>query len=274
MMQKLKVLDLFSGIGGFSLGLERTGGFETVAFCEIDSFCQKILKKHWPSVPIYQDVKALNYEGTVDVICGGFPCQDISTLGEGEGLEGERSGLWYEFKRIIDEVGAPWVIIENVTALRGNGLVAVLQNLCEIGYDAEWHCIPASHLGAPHQRDRIWIISYPNSKRCDTRGKRTGREEGSNIDWSRKKPIMAHPNQKHVQRIKSGIFDKKKRKEQRERQAGSQVAVLGGFWSVEPDVGRVAHGVPDRSHRLKGLGNAVVPQIPEMIGNAILERIS
>ena len=93
-MEKLKVLDLFSGIGGFSLGLERTGGFETVAFCEIEGFCQKVLNKHWPDVPIYEDVRNIDYDGTVDVICGGFPCQDISIAGKGAGIEGEKSGLW------------------------------------------------------------------------------------------------------------------------------------------------------------------------------------
>jgi len=159
----MKVLDLFSGIGGFSLGLERTGGFETVAFCEIDKKARQVLKKHWKDVPIFEDVTTLRGDqiGTVDVICGGFPCQDISLAGRGAGLEGERSGLWFEFHRLIKEIRPQWVIAENVSALRSRGLDAVLRSLAEIGYDAEWHCIPAAAIGAPHQRDRIWIVAYP-----------------------------------------------------------------------------------------------------------------
>lgn len=179
---KLKVLDLFSGIGGFSLGLERTGGFETVAFCEIDPAARKVLNKHWPNVPVYEDVTQLKGEdvrGTVDVICGGFPCQDLSTAGRGAGLDGERSGLWFEFHRLIKEIRPNYAIIENVSALRSRGLDRVLRSLAEIGYDAEWHCIPSSAVGAPHERDRAWIVAYPQCfgqqgqgqlvKSCDTK---------------------------------------------------------------------------------------------------------
>ena len=160
----MRVLDLFSGIGGFSLGLERAG-FETVAFCEIDKKCHKVLNKHWPDVPIFEDVCTLTKELldergiTVDVICGGFPCQDISLAGKGAGIEGERSGLWTEYARIISELRPKFVIVENVAALLSRGLDRVLGDLAEIGYDAEWHCIPASAVGAPHRRDRIWIVA-------------------------------------------------------------------------------------------------------------------
>lgn len=163
-MEKLKVLDLFSGIGGFSVGLEKTGGFETVAFCDFDEPARKVLQKHWPNTPIFNDVKTLSakdIDGTVDVICGGFPCQDISLAGKGVGLSGERSGLWFEFHRLIQEIKPKWVIAENVSALRSRGLDQVLSSLSEIGYDAEWHCIPASGIGAPHRRDRIWVVAYP-----------------------------------------------------------------------------------------------------------------
>ena len=166
----LKLLDLFSGIGGFSLGLERTGGFETVAFCEIDKFCQKVLRKHWPNVRQYTDIKTLTAvqltaDGiTVDAICGGFPCQDISLAGGGAGMgEGTRSGLWSEYARLIGELRPRYVIVENVSALLGRGLDRVLGDLAQIGYDAEWHCIPASAVGAPHRRDRIWIVATPRA---------------------------------------------------------------------------------------------------------------
>ena len=164
--EKLRVLDLFSGIGGFSLGLEATGEFETVAFCECEEYADRVLEKRWPGVPSYDDVKTITKERLeadgirqIDVICGGFPCQDISLAGKGAGITGERSGLWSEYARIIGEVGPEWVIIENVSALRSRGLVTVLQNICALGYDAEWHCIPASYVGAPHRRDRIWIVA-------------------------------------------------------------------------------------------------------------------
>ena len=168
----LTVLDLFSGIGGFSLGLERTGGFRTVAFCEIDPYCRKVLNKHWPEVPCYDDIRELRLPTEfADVVCGGFPCQDISTAGKGAGITGERSGLWVEMCRVIGEVRPRYAIVENVSALLGRGLGTVLGDLAQIGYDAEWHCIPASAVGAPHRRDRIWIVAYPGrgSVRADAR---------------------------------------------------------------------------------------------------------
>lgn len=228
----MNVLDLFSGIGGFSLGLERAG-MKTVAFCEVDKKCQQVLKKHWLGVPIFDDVSTLkgeDIEETVDVICGGFPCQDISLAGKGAGLEGKRSGLWSEFKRLIEEIKPKYAIIENVSALRSRGLDQVLREISEIGYDAEWHCITASSIGAPHRRDRIWIISYSNSEGLQGQRKITSRisEELQDTSYSR-------------------------------------------WWKTEPNVGRVAHGVSGRVDRLKQLGNAVVPQIPELIGRAICQ---
>ena len=163
-----KVLDLFSGIGGFSLGLQNTGGFETVAFCEIEPYCHRVLNKHWKDVPIYNDIKELTYDTLQadgiepDVITGGFPCQDISVAGKQKGIIGERSSLWSEYARLIEDVRPKWAIIENVPTLRSKGLTLVLQNLSEIGYHAEWHCIPCSAIGGLHRRDRIWIIARPN----------------------------------------------------------------------------------------------------------------
>lgn len=168
---KLKVLDLFSGLGGFSLGLERTGGFETVAFCEIDPFCRHVLAKHWPGVLIHDDIQTLSADWLAemgawpDVICGGFPCQDLSYAGKGAGLAGERSGLWREYARLIGEIRPAFVVVENVAALLGRGLGDVLGDLAALGYDAEWHGIPASAIGAPHRRDRVWIVAYPSTQR-------------------------------------------------------------------------------------------------------------
>lgn len=163
---KLKVLDLFSGIGMLSYGLEKTGLYDTKLFCEADIKCKAVLKKHWPEVPLLGDVTYLDgyqLQGSIDVICGGFPCQDISLAGTGVGLEGSRSGLWSEFYRIIKEIKPRGVLIENVSQLRTRGLGRILQDLYEVGYDAEWHCITAKHFGACHERDRIFILAYNRS---------------------------------------------------------------------------------------------------------------
>ena len=160
----MRVLDLFSGIGGFSLGLERAG-MKTVAFCEIDPFCRRVLAKHWPEVPCYDDVRELTgaklaADGiAVDVICGGFPCQDVSFAGKRAGLEGARSGLWSEYRRLIGELRPRFVVVENVPGLLSLGLGTVLGELSEIGYDATWDCIPACAVGAPHRRDRVWVVA-------------------------------------------------------------------------------------------------------------------
>lgn len=161
----LNVLDIFSGIGGFSIGLEAIG-MQTVAFCEINPFCRQILKKYWPSVPIFSDITTIDKKDLktlprIDIIAGGFPCQDILVAGKGGGIKAKRSGLWKEFARLINEIRPKYTIIENVANLRSQGLISVLQDLWAIGYNAEWHCISASAFGAPHRRDRIWIIAYP-----------------------------------------------------------------------------------------------------------------
>ena len=240
MKRKHRVLDLFSGIGGFSLGLERTGGFETVAFCEIDPFCRKVLAKHWPDVPIYDDVRTLEHDGPVDVICGGFPCQDISLGGGGAGIEGDRSKLWFEMARIIGLVRPKYVIVENVAALLGRGLGAVLGSFSALGYDAEWHCIPASYVGLRQLRDRIWIVAYPQ---------RIGIQGGP--------PLTAQWSE-----------------ESREEQLARLVQPC--TWPTVSSARNrgTGHGIPDGAHRNRALGNAVVPQIPEMIGYAILDAES
>jgi DNA (cytosine-5)-methyltransferase 1 len=164
----LKVLDLFSGIGTLSLGLERAG-MQTAAFCEIDPYCRKVLNKHWPNVPCYDDVKTLTVgrlaaDGItgIDVICGGFPCQDLSRAGFGAGLDGERSGLWFEFARLIGEIRPRFAIVENVAALLDDGMGRVLGSLAGLRYDAEWSVVSACAMGAPHMRRRVFIVAYPH----------------------------------------------------------------------------------------------------------------
>ena len=299
----LRVLDIFSGIGGFSLGLERAG-MRTSAFAEIDPYCRAVLKKHWPGVKIYEDVKDVtasglrNDVGQIDVVAGGFPCQDISYAGRGEGLSGARSGLWWQFHGIIGEVRPRYAIIENVSALRSRGLDVVLGSLAEIGYDAEWHCLPAAAVGAPHRRDRIWIIAYaaPNDDRLRARVARERQKpEFGNGDFAHAVADADVVDGLHVDHINGdGLVDGIETGERganladagaagspppeqeivlsaRRWQEG-RAAAERGWWRVEPDVGRVAHGVPRRVDRLKSLGNAVVPQIPEIIGRAIMEH--
>ncbi len=447
----LTVLDIFSGIGGFSLGLERTGGFKTVAFCEIEPYCRAVLRKHWPDVPIFEDVIKLGAAdvGPVDVICGGFPCQDISVAGKQAGIDGERSGLWSEYARLIGEIRPQFAIIENVSQLlsghtrhdlwpdrclcgwayrwrrvlvcpedetlvhaapryrngrqgaasiaetapkirrkpfsspqsngsmgrssqvgidgqaaasaadgmpvafsteEGTGAVTVgadeqrrgndqgpsfriepqgadcdargrlvcpscgrqvangpaesyrtywfhrvLGDLAALGYDAEWHCIPASAVGAPHRRDRIWIMAYATRERFGEARRNSERSQERRFSGCE---ILADAevNGRHARRESDAAEGPRGRELDRgcvgsnipdafceglenriigaaikaqigttERQGGD-----GNQWIAEPDVGRVASRVPSRVDRLKALGNAVVPQVVEVIGNAIL----
>jgi len=236
----MKVLDLFSGIGGFSLGLERAG-MKTVAFCEFDKHAQLILKKHWPNVPVFEDVRELDgkqFRGSADVVCGGFPCQDLSVAGKKAGFEGERSSLYREMLRIIGECLPRYAIFENVTGLitgeQGRWFAQFLYDLAQIGFDAEWHCISASEIGANHHRDRVWIIAYPNGKRCERFAK------------------IAHHLKQQVEFVRS------------------VTANNGGFDLSEPPLLGKNDGIPRRLDRIRRLGNAVVPQIPEAIGRAII----
>ena len=160
----MTVGSLFSGIGGFELGLERTGGFKTVWQCEIDPFCLKVLEKHWPGVKRFADIKKMGVEEEiphVDVVCGGFPCQDISCAGKGAGIHAERSGLWWEMLRVVRLVRPRYVLVENVAALLNRGLDEVLGSLAESGYNAEWQMLSAIMFGLPHKRERMFIIAYP-----------------------------------------------------------------------------------------------------------------
>ena len=311
---KLKVLDLFSGIGGFSLGLERTGGFETVAFCEIEKFPQKVLNKHWPDVPIYEDVRnvtaeRLRADGIIpDIITGGFPCQDISVAGNQAGIgEGTRSGLWSECARLLGDIRPRYAIFENVTALlsgdNGRWFEQVLWDISKVGYDAEWHCISASELGAHHHRDRVWIIAYPtalaDSRVCaggkQNRGKpkKKRKPQGKNRkDNDRtRQPVGtsnmvqgeegSSPNNQDREPLPNSYSERSQRGEEprifREGRKGwleltsRQFCGFDGISEIEPTICGGSNGLPNYAHRLKGLGNAVVPQIPELIGRAIME---
>ncbi len=266
----MNYLDLFSGIGGFPVGAHRAGmQFEAHYFSEVDPWAVDLYQKRFPDAIPLGDIRGIDGNFLADtgssnaggrtgeqqgeksphgeppqflfdssggsreatagsdwLITGGFPCQDISYAGAGAGLAGERSGLWYEFHRIIGELRPGYVIVENVSALFARGIDRVLGSLAEIGYDAEWETIRASDVGAPHRRERIWIVAYPkcgiDSIEEDARG---------------------------------ALFKRAWRGE----------SCGGSGWATEPAVGRLAHGVPHRVDRLRGLGNAIVPQIAELL---------
>lgn len=322
---KLRVLDLFSGISGFTLGLDRAGGFETVRFIEKDPYCRRLLAARHPGVPCDPDVTTADFEeGEADVIVGGFPCQDLSNAGRGAGLAGSRSGLYRELVRAIRVVRPLYAIVENVAALLGRGMGVVLGDLAESGYDAAWDCIPASAVGAPHQRDRVWIVAHPGGEQHEGKGDEVWGQAAARLPeaFERNTGLSAGDRgEAYAQRADANRLgshraevDQQGSAELRHQQDGlfgplgealadassqglsiaEREAVLGtrrreegrttseccaarpgdaGWWATEPDVGRVAHGVPARVDRLRALGNAVVPQIPELIGRAILSTL-
>lgn len=266
---EVNVLDLFSGIGGFSLGLERAG-MRTVAFCEIDPFCRRVLAKHWPNVPCYDDIRTLTAERlaadgiSVDLICGGFPCQDISVAGKGAGLAGERSGLWREYARLIGEIRPRYVVVENVAALLGRGLGDVLGDLAALGFDAWWDCIPASDLGAWHERDRFWDVAYSGGEGLE--GLRLAERVSEEIAVARGDRFAADTSREQWLYVirERGLCAILDGNPDRPTWAGQQ-------WPKTQSVlCRVVDGIPDRVGRTSACGNAVVPQIPEIIGRAIL----
>ena len=365
----LKVLDLFSGIGGFSLGLERTKAFKTVAFCEIEKYCQLVLQNHWKGVKIYNDVKRITKEQlradgitNIDVITGGFPCQPFSLAGKQKGTNDDRH-LWPEMFRIIKEVKPKWVIGENVKNITNIQDGVVFETVCtdleREGYEVQAFNIPAASVGAPHQRERIWIVAHAisddekqtinrgnekknriqeehwqenhstgissgasgvrsssneyveNSRRPLRQGSEFGEKNENEIrkenadqferSSQTRETVMANTDSRCSQRSIDEIQTGRNQsitsgedlanpsseqsdpenygQEQREASEQEQIELGGGSsgllwpsnWEFEPNVGRVADGIPGRAHRLKGLGNAIVPQIAEEIGKAIRE---
>ena len=304
----LTVGELFAGIGGIGLGLENTGGFQVKWQVERDEYASKVLAKHWPEVQRFENVREFppTDEGNyyVDLIAGGFPCQDISVAGKGEGLKGERSGLFYEIVRIAERLKPKYLLLENVSALLIRGMDYVLGELAAIGYDAEWHCIPAAAVGAPHRRDRVFIVAYAKRHdrwhgRSTEPSKRNTRLEprGSGERQFKRKTntSLADSDDRHIrqeEKILSRGYpaefggenvadaDSFRREGNAEkplsrfpniwRQLERSRENLRTIWAIEPNVGRVADGVPRRVDRLKCLGNAVVPQVAQFLGEMIL----
>ena len=261
----LKLLDLFSGIGGFSYAAERiVGGFTTVQFVEQNRYCQQVLQKHWPLVPIHDDICSFMPKlGSADVVCGGFPCQDISTAGKQAGIkQGTRSGLFYELMRVVCLVRPQFVVMENVAAILANGLDTVLGELAQAGFDAEWACIPASAVGACHQRDRWWLVAYPTGQQCHERQPAdTARptRASTKLGDSHGKTAADTNHQRQPKQHAAPLSSQK-----RWASWSDAPQRLSSDWSSylsEPVLCRGDDGLSGRLDRLKALGNAVVPQV-------------
>jgi len=329
MTKKYKHLDLFSGIGGFSLGLEATGAFETVAFCDYDQYCQKVLRKHWPWVTIYDDVKELNSERLsanghteVDIITGGYPCQPFSIAGRQKGEQDPRH-VWPEMFRLVKELRPTWVIGENVSGHIKLGLDTVLENLESEGYATRAFSISASSIGSNHQRERVWIIANTNELGWDNwiynrEERQVSNDKERNIEESEserdrridriRQTSEAMEDTRRTQwpwsffqdqdedETREGYADQfersgsapesdvadtevsdtdseglARRRSECELREGQEEGEIGWsqWWQSEPNVGRVANGVPKRVDRLKSLGNSLVPMIPYYIGMSI-----
>lgn len=249
---------LFAGIGGMDLGLERAG-MTCKWQVEIDPYCRRVLAKHWPDVPKHDDVRTFP-DGDldrwrVDLIAGGFPCQDISLAGSGTGLDGDRSGLWYEFARIVRDLRPAYVLVENVAALRFRGLDAVLSTLATLGYDAKWDCVPACSMGAPHSRDRMFLIAHSHQVGWRSLG----------LGAKRKHEIPTRHAHWETPAFDRGWQDV-------ERWFKSLVSTHHGASDATDGSGMV-DGISDRLDRIATCGNAVVPQVAEWIGHRILEAV-
>ncbi len=302
----MRTLSLFSGAGGLDLGLERAG-FEMVAACEADEFCRAILSERWPGIPVCSDVRevgtpAFPVPDNIECIAGGFPCQDISSAGKGAGIEGERSGLWFEMLRLVRSIRPRWVIAENVPALRTRGADVVLGGLETEGYACWPLVVGAVHAGAPHRRQRVFIVArLADAGRDDLRVEQ-GRF-GGQYRWE----VSPEPRDS---RDKAGLADADDRRGGQNRQpaelrteslgqppcdcgTADEAASQEGRWhgwparpgekqqpweaprTTEPGLGRATNGLPgrldarERKARLRALGNAVVPQVAEAVGKAI-----
>lgn len=307
---------LFAGIGGMDLGLERAG-LTCRWQVEVDEYATRILERHWPGVRRWRDIKTFlpDTKGErfgawgpgrvaarrqrrrdsswasgwrVDLIAGGFPCQDISYAGAGAGLSGKRSGLWFELARVVRTLEPRYVLVENVAALLTRGLDAVLGTLASLGYDAEWFCLPAAAVGAPHIRDRVFIVAYANPDSVGQRlrvpgcGPDAGASRGVQEEaWKRERiradarPVRRGLSDAPGERLEVGFClgtDARQELATTLRANRSD----GGQWGFDPadipesGVGRVVDGVSHRVDRLRGLGNAVVPAVSEFIGRRIL----
>jgi len=274
---KLRTLDLFSGIGGFSLGLESTGFFETIGFVEKDKFCQKVLKKHWSNINIEEDIRNVKGEKyQADVVTGGFPCQPFSVAGKRKSTADDRY-LWDEMLRVIRETKPRWVIGENVEGIvninEGMVLRQVLNDLENEGFKSQCIIIPASGIGAWHQRKRIWILAYSNSN-GSYRSQGNATKQSSNEQKDR----LSFGDDKDVPNTNTRLSIREKEEIQTGRNAFDSIYKSGErqWWETESKLRGIPDGLStklheDRSNRIRALGNSIVPQIARQIGLSIME---
>jgi len=279
---------LSSGIGGFELGLERAiPNSKTIWQCEKDKYCRSILKKHWPLAKMYTDIRDMNTDEVEkpDIICGGFPCQDISVAGKGEGIYAKKSGLWWQMFGIISDLRPRIAVLENVPAITFRGGREVLGSFASIGYDAEWTIISARQFGAPHLRRRWFLVAYSCSIGClehkrlkkemeQSRFQGIQRKEIQESDMSEpthsSSPYVTHSNSEHR---KEQFYSKPIEKSRQPTQSDTQIPQRTYWEKVppQPAIRSVDDGIPQRVAKLRALGNAIVPQCSEYIGQCIVQ---
>jgi DNA (cytosine-5)-methyltransferase 1 len=295
----LTTVDLFSGIGGFARGLEATGHFRTTCFVEQDPYCQAVLKHHWPDVPILDDIKnakAFDFPDTrPDLVCGGFPCQPFSQAGRQRAQDDPRH-LWPEMLRVIRELRPTWVVGENVVGLIKLGLDEVLTDLEGEGYATRTFNIPACATGAPHLRQRVWVVAHADSEsepdgnagqrqfgfggqdvadpnrsgQCEQRGSEPVQEEQSASECTGEDVADAQRKREGRRGVSGPGQDKSEDgKGSSSQPRGHGEAGSEDHWISEPAVGRLVNGLPNRVSQLRALGNSIVPQIAQEIGQAI-----
>jgi DNA (cytosine-5)-methyltransferase 1 len=269
----ISIGSLFSGIGGIESGLEKAGGFRTVWFVEKEPYCKEVLSKHWAGIPVYDDITRIDWckVERPDILTGGFPCQDISNAGRRAGIGGSRSSLWKEYLKAIRFLRPRGALIENVSALLIRGLDVVLCDLAQVGYDAEWTTLRAQDVGAPHRRERVFIIAYPNKERYrgwNTLGQRKS-EDGAEAQGRSDDKDAAHPECKGYERTIN-----------QKRQITGHCGWDWEQWkNIEPTVRRGDYGFSSRldsyiwRERIKSLGNAVVPQCAEVFAERIRQIV-
>jgi len=266
----MRIGSLFSGIGGLELGLEMAGVGHTVWQVELDGFCRRVLSRHWPEAERFDDVRFVGRSELrdVDVICGGFPCQDVSSAGKRAGMSGAKSGLWFEYLRIVEELRPRFVVVENVASGKRAWLPTVRRGLHLLGYRSTAVALSAYDVGAPHLRRRIFVIAYANGDAVRIQPGRSGRKDGQRAHVpfydGKEEPLAYAASERKREQANEAEPVAACRNARPEPRGGS-------WWETEPEVGRVADGVPDRMARLKALGNAVVPQCAKVIGRVLLE---
>ena len=271
-MPSLTVGSLFSGIGGIDLGLERAG-HRILWHSEIDNYACRVLKKHWPEIPNLGDVTTINWSEVpyVDIIAGGYPCQPFSSAGKRKGKEDPRH-LWPYVLDAIRTIRPQYALMENVRGHLTLGFGDVLADLASCGYSAEWQIISAASVGAPHRRDRLFFVVYPDDARVRASERDMERERSTRF-------VFGDDLRNGISGRGSSMADATGRRLE-ERQPESEKTQdsslgsyeVGSWWQTEPGMGRVAHGVPARVDKLRGLGNAVVPQVAELVGRLISQH--